>query len=168
MAFRILDQNGEGIKINDLDKEAAEFWGKEVNDSYMTPRKILPIPVDASEEDKTKLQRINLTRETSGNWFDVIGYQISDPILNRNYHGTDWKKVKANLCAAVFDSSYSVITPDMGDEDKFDELSKNDNEAKEFKTLENRLMGNAYYLAPYLALIDHWDSKGYKPVKIEG
>ncbi len=47
-SFQILDKEGIAININDLDREAAEFWGKPVYSPY------------------------------GSNWFDLIGYNIAN------------------------------------------------------------------------------------------
>lgn len=58
MSFQILDSQKQPIIINELDKEAAEFW---------------QIPVDP--------------RMYAKDWFDIIGYRIHNPIDPRYTSG---------------------------------------------------------------------------------
>lgn len=58
MGFQIKNKDGEGVLLNTLDKEAAELWGKEVDDDgYAFPGDNV----------------IGLS------WFDFIGWKISHP-----------------------------------------------------------------------------------------
>lgn len=53
MSFKINNKEGEGVLINDLDREACEFWGVEFNEKqYASPVPNFP------------------------NWFDCIGLYI--------------------------------------------------------------------------------------------
>lgn len=79
MGFQILNSEKSPIEINALDKEACEFWQKEVHP------KLYCSPNDSP----------------SFNWFDTIGFNIHCNHANW-YRRTDdkitWKAVKESLC----------------------------------------------------------------------
>lgn len=81
MSFQILDLNNKPISINELDKQAAIFWNKEIHPKeYATP---LVIP-----EGLSLRERLNFINT---NWFDKIGWIISYNQCN------SWEEVITNL-----------------------------------------------------------------------
>lgn len=134
MGFQIHNKDDQAINLNELDKEAAEFWGKTLDKaSYAYPTK---------------------GPDHTGNWFDVIGYQIHNPETN---YTSGWNNIKASLWSVQSTSMYDKL---------FDEKKYVDND-KEFTSLDIALMVTKEFLKPYFDLIDHWESKGYKPVQIK-
>lgn len=97
MSFQIINtKNNKPIFLNDLDKEAAELWGKEVHiKQYAHPY--------FSEDGNEKFWWL------SNNWFDVIGWAI------HSSRATSWKKVEACLIYDVFDgdSENEVVKPHL-------------------------------------------------------
>jgi len=138
--FRILNSNNEIIPINDLDKEAAAFWNKEVKPRYYAN----PTPEFTNPDN---LQGIELTKaqikhgfNESINWFDSIGWQIANPSVK---YTTGWDNIKCCLLSIHTESlALSTIEEQII-------ILKSANE----------------YVQPYFDLIDHWVSKGYIPVK---
>lgn len=125
MSFQIKDKDGNGIAINELDRQAAEFWGKEVlAKSYAWPG----------------------DSKWGNNWFDKIGYIIHSPSTDMPYY-TGWKEVKKNLLLNHIEGCI-LDKPELVS----GLLKYNMNE------------GGA---KPFLDLIDHWDSLGYTPHRIE-
>lgn len=136
MGFQIQTEAKVPIAINDLDREAAEFWGNEVHPKqYATPEKIT--------EDMD--WRRKLMAEMRGNWFDIIGYAINSP-LSRYTNG--WGNVKCTLWTIQAQGWYDLIGTD------------------EIEGLQARIKSVKAYLKPYFDLIDHWASKGYIPAQI--
>lgn len=135
-AFQILDGDNKAISINLLDKEAAEFWGKEVHPKqYANPAK----PREANENEIDFLRRSML-----GNWFDIIGYQIANPLVEWT---SGWNNVKCTLMSIALVDLY-----------------------KHFEDMDKTLVhihAAWEYNKPYFELIDHWESKGYQPKQIK-
>lgn len=73
MFFQILDNNGNLMDMNELDKEAAAFFGVETDDEfYVGPTGPSPL----------------------GNWFEHIGGAIAT-MPNRQY---SWSAIIGNIC----------------------------------------------------------------------
>lgn len=60
-SFQILNANGQALTMKELDKEAAEFWGKEVDSKYYAN----PFP-EVEEDSFSAIQTNALNR--SQNW----------------------------------------------------------------------------------------------------
>jgi hypothetical protein len=144
-AFRVNDANGEAVDMHILDKEAAEFWGKELKEKeYANPS---PIFVNTQNLEGKELMMAELDHQfyrTASNWFDTIGYQIANPRVKVNY-GKDphWDNVRNDLWITQMSGYYDI--------EDTDELCK--------KTIASKR-----YLQPYLNLIKHWEDKGYVPI----
>lgn len=137
MGFQIKNKEGEAITIKELDKEAAEFWGKEVHPKwYANPVK----PRDGESSIDT------MRREMSTNWFDCIGYQIHKP-SNEDYQG--WDGVKRSLWSLHSSNWYNKI------------MVWSEEEALIYLAVVKE------HIQPYYELIDYWQSKGYEPYKVE-
>ena len=121
MGFQILDKDGNAIIINDLDKEACDFWKQEYDPKFYASPK-----------------------EMWGNWFDVIGYKIHNPI-DPNYT-KGWGNVKHNMLLVSVGGLYQQVG--------------------NIHELHTKISGVNNYLLPYFQLIDHWESKGYQPKKV--
>lgn len=70
MAFEILDKENNAIQLDELDKQAAAFWG---------------VDYSTSQYAKPKMH--------GENWFDIIGWEISHENCNR------WEQVRDGLKA---------------------------------------------------------------------
>ena len=154
MSFQIHNEEGQAIGINELDKEAAEFWGKKVADrsyAHPTPEPEWDKISDSTERFKAEM---NYARAVVGNWFDTIGYQIHSPSTNWT---SGWDNVKAGLWVIQSTDYYKCL---------FDTKTYQDDTGKEHTELDIRLAVTKSYLKPYYDLIDHWAAKGYKPVQI--
>ncbi len=82
-AFQIQDSNGNGIPLNTLDKEAAEFC-----------------KVDLHSKEYAK------PNHCSSNWFDMIGWYIANP-CNMT---TGWINVKTTILAQAAEwACYSFL-----------------------------------------------------------
>jgi hypothetical protein len=71
-SFQILDREGQPLTISELDKQAAEFWNKDISKrEYANPFK---------EKEFTF---------TVLNWYDVIGRHIA----SKRYYAQTWENV---------------------------------------------------------------------------
>lgn len=87
--FQIADQNNEPISLNELDRQAALFWGVELQD------KVYACP------DKGMI-----------NWFDRIGWSIA----HQGRFTTGWDNVKLALLQGTIEfATYRVITKEQND-----------------------------------------------------
>lgn len=76
------------------------------------------------------------------NWFDLIGHEIHSPSVNWT---SGWKNVKCGLL--------SMLNVDLAE--------------YPVEAQVERLKSNNEFLKPYFGLIDHWESKGYKPERVK-
>ncbi len=83
-AFQIVDKDNNPVPINELDKQAAEFWDVELRSrSYACPT-------------------INNT-----NWYDSIGWKIANP----GRYATGWTQVKMDLLRLhLEDVAYALVS----------------------------------------------------------
>lgn len=137
-SFRIVDKEGNIVPINQLDTEAAEFWGRKVHPTrYSSPK---PEGYDQMSELE------QLQHDLSANWFDMIGWNIA----NQGNHTTGWANVVYTMCVEnlgrVFINKENSL-----------QLILN---AKTIAQLQYLI--NEYY-KPYLDLINNWAYKGYQP-----
>jgi hypothetical protein len=137
MGFQIKDKEGNAIPINELDKEAAEFWGKTPDDKYYANP--MPEPLeDATLSEKVRAEGSSMAM----NWFDNIGWNIANP---GNYT-SGWNNVKVDLWQIQIASCV---------------LKENKVEVLEYVGYHYD------YIELFLDLIDHWAEKGYTPHKVE-
>lgn len=81
MAFEIHDSSGQAVSLNELDKQAAEFWGKEISVKHY-----------ASPSDNHQ------------NWFDGIGYIVHSPHIKGEI--TSWKEYKRNVWSMLTEGGF--------------------------------------------------------------
>ena len=159
-SFQILDKDCKALTMTELDKEAAEFWGKEVNPKYYAN----PFPIKKASEGASYSEVMHIERENAqnngSNWFDIIGWNIAN---QGNYtHG--WRNVV-----------HTMVTQSLGEclinlnKDKPIELDKfvGDTEIHLEDSCEVKLYSTLNYYKPFIDLINHWMAKGYTPVKVE-
>lgn len=137
MSFQILNKEGEALTMNELDREAAAFWNKEVHTKhYASP--------PANTEGMSEIDKIR--SDITGNWFDVIGYQIHSPEDARYTSG--WNNVKCSLWTIQSKGWYSkVFNWSIEEMEIYMKVTKD-------------------FLKPYYDLIDHWEAKGYQPQQV--
>lgn len=84
--FIILDEKGEAVPIQELDRLAAEFWDvQQIPNMYTSPK----LDLTNVPEEKRKIQELlNL----ANNWCDVIGWSIYQTKTDK-----DWDIVKENI-----------------------------------------------------------------------
>ena len=146
-AFKILDKNGKALTMGELDKEAAEFWGKEVHPKHYAN----PFPDKKISKD---------TPYNVHNWFDVIGLNIAC----QDDYTSGWQNVV-----------HTMVVQSLGDclvslrRDKPIELAEfvGDTEIHLGNSWEEELYSTLNYYKPFVDLINHWMAKGYIPVKVE-
>jgi hypothetical protein len=167
MSFQINDKEGKAIPISELDKEAALSWGKEVESrSYADPTPLFTNDENLQGEELRKAMWDYEMRRT-GNWFDVIGHSIHD---QGNAMG-GWANVVHTMMSANYPSAF--IDTSAGYKDRPVKLKMSfTQEGKECtlhldRDLEMSLIGSLMYYTPYIDLINHWHSKGYKPIKVK-
>jgi len=131
MGFQIKTKDGIALTMSELDKEACEFWDKEVhNKNYATP---------------------NIDEGHVGNWFDIIGYSIHNPA---NYT-SGWNNIALTLI--------NIFIVDL----MINCRNKEKVEVTSVEDATKRLVTVHTFTAPYIALINHWMSKGYTPHKVD-
>lgn len=92
MGFEILNTEKQPILINELDKDAATLWNKEVDARHYAH----PKPTTGDEvQDAMYL---------SMNWFDYVGYNIhaNQAAYTKNYKQMTWDMVKESLLLTQF------------------------------------------------------------------
>lgn len=159
-SFQILNANGQALTMKELDKEAAEFWGKEIHPKHYAN----PFPDKVADEGASFAERVKIDRDNAlnnaQNWFDIIGRAIAD---QENYT-TGWQNVAHTLVVRHLGECLINLRKDtpiklaefVGDGDIHLEESC---EIKLFATLD--------YFKPFINLINHWMVKGYTPIKVE-
>ena len=135
-SFQILDRNNEPISINQLDQEAASFWGKEVDKKYYANPFKKKEFVNSSNLEGEELKQ---AKET---------FKLKNRILQNAYN---WHTVLAKSIPNITNSNWECVTSSIIDEvEKGEELKP--------------IMAEIYQ--PFLDLIKHWEKKGYTPKSI--
>lgn len=144
----------------ELDKEAAEFWGKEIDPKHYAN----PFPDKVADEGASFAERMKIERDNAlnncSNWFDIIGWNIA----NQGNYTSGWQNVAYTMIAENLGECLISLHKDepikiaefVGDDDIHLEESC---EIKLFATLD--------YFKPFINLINHWMAKGYIPIKVE-
>lgn len=153
--FQILDANGEAISINTLDKEAALFWGKEVQEkNYVSPA--------TQREGEGKYAFIS--RQMSANWFDQLGYAIA----NQGDYASGWRNVALYMldCSDyLLEEEKETVELCTFNVTAFDNVPLAAAELS--KHLAIGLIVKLEYAKPYVDLMNHWAAKGYTPKQIK-
>ena len=158
--FQILDKDAKALTMAELDKEAAEFWGKEVHPKHYAN----PFPDKIADERASFAERMKIERENAWNnnfnWFDIIGWNIA----NQGTYTYGWQNVV-----------YTMVTQSLGEclvclnKDEPIKLAEfvGDTEIHLESSWEEKLYSIINYYKPFIDLINHWMAKGYMPVKVE-
>ena len=158
--FQILDKDAKALTMAELDKEAAEFWGKEVHPKHYAN----PFPDKVADERASFAERMKIERENAWNnnfnWFDIIGWNIA----NQGTYTYGWQNVV-----------YTMVTQTLGEclvhlnKDEPIKLAEfvGDTEIHLESSWEEKLYATINYYKPFIDLINHWMAKGYMPVKVE-
>lgn len=137
-SFQILDKENNPISINQLDKEAAEFWDVEIQSkSYACPPNDFP-------EGTSEFY-------SNPNWYDTIGWQIA---YQGNYT-SGWN----NVATAMFNCNLEGFMINHKNKEQVEILNN--------ETLYAKLQATIKFYEPYIALINHWQSLGYTPKQIK-
>lgn len=158
--FQILDKDANALTMAELDKEAAEFWGKEIDPKHYAnpfPKKVADENASLSEKMRVKYE--NAMNDTF-NWFDVIGWNIA----NQGNYTYGWQNVV-----------HTMVTQSLGEclvrlnKDEPIKLAEfvGDTEMHLGSNWEEELYATLTYYKPFIDLINHWMAKGYMPVKVE-
>ena len=159
-AFQILDKDGKALTMAKLDKEAAEFWSKEVHPKhYANPFPDKVADEGASISEKIQIENKNALNNAS-NWFDVIGWNIA----NQNNYTTGWQNVVHTMVAENLGECLVSLNKD--EPIKLAEFV-GDKEIHLGDSWEIKLFHALNYYKPFVDLINHWSAKGYIPVKVE-
>lgn len=75
MSFQILDKDNNPISINELDRQAAEFWNKEVKKECYAFPQIKPKKFESYKEAFSFWSSVT-------NWYDNIGWYIHEGYTN--------------------------------------------------------------------------------------
>ena len=158
--FQILDKDAKALTMAELDKEAAEFWGKEVHPKHYAN----PFPDKKASEDAPLSEKMRIKYENAqnngSNWFDIIGWNIA----NQGNYTYGWQNVV-----------HTMVTQSLGEclvrlnKDKPIKLAEfvGDTEMHLESSWEKELYSIINYYTPFIDLINHWMAKGYMPVKVE-
>lgn len=159
-AFRILDKDGKALTMAELDKEAAEFWGKEVHPKHYAN----PFPDKVASEDAPLSEIIRIehenARNNSSNWFDIIGWNIA----NQDKYTFSWRNVAYTMLAKNLGEC--LIDLYEGEQIKIAEFVGG-KELHLEDSWEIKLFYALSYYKPFVDLINHWAAKGYTPIMIE-
>lgn len=155
--FQILDKDNNPISINELDKEAALFWRKQVNEeSYATPyHKTKFENVNNLEGDDLKRAMCLHSFEyefKNSNWYDVIGWNIA---YMSNY-SSGWHGVATTILDNSFKGGFIK---------SFDKNSSI--ELKDSEDILKSVQDVIHLYKPFIDLINHWKEKGYIPVSVD-
>ena len=150
--FRILNADGKAISISELDKEAAEFWGVEVNPKwYACPKRTNGV-------------------ETI-NWFDCIGYKIANPIHPYKKYSNLWMNIISDIVSEAYGDIFFKGDTTKNSKVELEQFHEVIIGEKTYYSLsedvEVRIDYNIRYFQPYIDLINHWCEKGYTPLRIE-
>lgn len=157
-SFKVLNAEGQAIAIDDLDKEACELWGVEYRDKdYATPfiKKPFTNPDNLEGVALTRAKLIYEMDAPSLNWFDMIGAKIAYSW----YKAVTWSEIKTEIisgCAYHFFNGSSELVATCGDGD----------DKRLPDELNFKLACYVEFTRPFINLIDHWNKKGYIPVKL--
>lgn len=97
MSFRITNANGDALSMKELDQQAAQFWGKEVDPKYYATPFLM-------KDGMTSMQKAQV--RVSGNWFDTIGWNIHHPSSNWT---SGWDNIKASMWSVSSTSLYEFL-----------------------------------------------------------
>lgn len=156
--FQILNKDGIAISMSALDAEAAEFWGKKVDDKrYANPYPEIEVPDVTTMEEYMDIVVEN-ARHYSANWFDIIGWNIA----NQGHYTTGWNNVIHTMMSerigeAVFGDHF-VLPNYVKDKDGKEHMPCD---------TEIRIKCVLDYYKPFVDLIKYWEKKGYKPVSLD-
>ena len=153
-AFKILNAEGHALTMAELDKEAAEFWGKEIDPKHYAN------PFPKEEGNNLSAMRANALNN-SLNWYDIIGWNIA----HQGNYTTGWRNV-----------AHTMVTETLGEclvnlrKDEPIKLAEfvGDTELHLPDEIEIKICSTLNYFKPFIDLINHWMSKRYVPVKVEG
>lgn len=152
-SFQILNANGQALTMKELDKEAAEFWGKEVDSKNYAN----PFPeVGGNSFAALRANALN----NAQNWFDIIGRAIA----NQENYTTGWQNVAHTL--VVRHLGECLISLHKDEPIKLAEFV-GDGDIHLEESCEIKLFATLDYFKPFINLINHWMAKGYTPIKVE-
>ena len=158
--FEILNKEGKAITMAELDKEAAEFWGKEVHPKhYANPFPDKKISKDTPYSEAVRIERENAMNNVS-NWFDVIGWNIA----NQGTYTYGWHNVVHTMVTEKLGEC--LVSRRENEPIKIAEFV-GDGEIQLESSWEEALYSTLNYYKPFIDLINHWMAKGYMPVKVE-
>lgn len=169
-SFQILDKEGKAISLKTLDEEAAAFWNKKVNSKhYANPIPDIVVPEDATDSEKIKASMHN-AQNNSCNWFDTIGWNIANQRAN---HMNGWANVIGTMAAESLGECLLHLEDSKVRLVEFRPLIRYDKDGNEIPCqeiepdAEMAIYMTLEYYKPFVALINHWASKGYQPKQIK-
>ena len=152
-AFQILNAEGKALTMAELDKEAAEFWGKEVDPKHYAN----PFPkVEGNSFSAIQTNALNNTQ----NWFDIIGWNIA----HQGNYTSGWQNVAHTMVTETLGEC--LVSLHKGESIKLAKFVGDNNIHLEEET-ELQLFTTLNYFKPFIDLINYWMAKGYTPVKVE-
>lgn len=142
IGFRIIDDHGQAWYLQELDREVAAFWGKEVKPKHWAS----PYKAKNSSSDETIREMMSMS------WYDMIGQAI----MNQGYYTTlnTWNNVIHTMMAASIGEEV-LEASEYGADCNSDSIMKST-----IATLE--------FYKPYVNLIKEFDKRGYKPERVMG
>lgn len=161
MAMQIRNKEGQGILMSELDKEAAAFWGKEVEEkSYAHPGQPFTNPDNLEGIERTKAE-FRHKMHTPNHWKDAIGWYISESKAIEYPDTMKWKDVMTAMLGNSLLNCFLKFPREEKESveicDPFDIPTR----------CQEELIATLSYYKPYFDLIAHWEEKGYTPHRVE-
>ena len=167
--FQILNPAGQAIPIGELDREAAAFWGKPLHEKqYANPTPIFTNPKNLEGRELSAAMFKHELNQV-GNWYDIIGWHIS----TQGNECSGWSNVAASMMASQLGMKFIDLEHDYATgpviikEPVMTEFADDKYEIKFPEDLALHLWAAVEYFKPYIALMNHWQSKGYTPKQIK-
>lgn len=165
-SFEIHNSDNQAIPLEELNKEAAKFWGKELDPNfYANPTQPFSNPDNLVGKELVKAQMIHSIR-TSPNWFDAIGWYIA----NQKSYYRGWTNIAASMMVELIGMRFINSSPGYNEKPvKIAEVIYLNSDPYPSLSLDItiQIASTLKYFKPYIDLINHWQSKGYKPVQIK-
>ena len=155
MNFQIRDAEGIALTLNELDKEAADFWSKELTNDYAFP------------QVRQEGEYLSSFLSRQANWYDIIGFCIS----TKGHSCSGWANVVATMIAESIGIHFIDTTEGYKERpvkvaEFTNTLVGNEIIMHLPDELEIKIYSTLEFYKPYIALINHWAEKGYVGVRV--
>lgn len=165
--FQILNENGQALTLNELDAQAAAFWGKEIDPKeYANPT---PEFVNNNNLEGEELMRAKMKHAFNqmNNWKDAIGWYIAEYKGIPHPESMTWFDViHAMIGNGLLNKFYNHETLEKTPlQESLNHIINNDDVKIENESFLGLYVTLIYY-DKYISLIKHWQDKGYSPKRV--